>query len=512
LTALTRELPRSSRARLALLGLCLAGFAWRLSGLTFQSLWRDEVDSLRFAARPLDELLLTFSKPGENGPLFFLTMRPWLDVLGQSEFALRFPSVLAGVLVIPLTYVLARRLIALAAGHPIPSSDLTLANAPLIAAALVAANPYLTWYSQEGKMYAWLAVLTLGAHLAFVSAVIASQRRNFGWPRWLIYLALLALSVLTHILSILIVLVHALWLICLWPASRRSWLPFLLTLLAPAAPYFALAGWWQLRLFLTPDFQTGHPFVPLSGMANVLLVGFGHGIAAPLQPLLLSGVIFLLLAGLIVGVRGIGPGRWAAIRLAAMLLVWLAVPLLALYAISLRKPLFADRYLIWIMPGMAITVALGLRALSRTWRPLGWAALAALLAVSLLNGARQARVPVKADLRAAAAYVTAQRRPGDRLLFQMPYIRHTYEYYAGPQASWIDGPYTNNGNPPQQVADEMHRATQGAPAVWLIAAEERLWDERGLARTWLATHGRPSDAAQFTRVEVIRYELSPAAP
>lgn len=508
----TREISRPSRPSLALLGLCLAGFAWRVAGLGFQSLWRDEVDSLRFATRPLAELLRTFSQPGENGPLFFLALRPWLAVLGQSEFALRFPSVLAGVLAIPLTYVLARRLIALAAGHQFQPSGIALSNTPLVAALLVAANPYLMWYSQEAKMYAWLVVLVLATHLAFLAAVDASQRRGYGWPRWLIYLALLALSALTHVLAVLVVVVHALWLICLWPASRRSWLPFLLTLLTPAVPYFALAGWWQLRLFLTPDFQTGHPFVPLAGMANVLLVCFGHGVAAPVLPLLLSGVIFLLLAGLTMGVRSISGRRWTGTTLAAMLLTWLAVPLLLLYVISLRKPLFADRYLIWIMPGAAITIALGLRALSRTWRPLGWAALTILLVMSLWSGGRQVRVPIKSDFRAAAAYVAAHRQPGDRLLFLIPYIRHTYEYYAGPQTNWADGPYTNNDNSPQQVADEMRRATQGAPAAWLIASEDTLWDERGLTRNWLATHGQPSDAAQFTRVEVIRYELPSSVP
>lgn len=498
-----------TRTGLALLGLCLAGFAWRIAGLDFQSLWRDEVDALRFATRPLAELVRTFSKPGENGPLFFLALRPWLAAAGQSEFALRFLSVVAGVLAIPLTYALARRLITQAGGASTPFTNITLANAPLLAAVLVAANPYLTWYSQEGKMYAWLVVLALAAHLAFLAAVDASRRPGYGWPRWLLYLVLLCLGALTHVLAILVVLVHALWLVCLWPASRRSWLPFGLTLLAPALPFFALAGWWQLRLFLNPDFQTGHPFVPLTGMAEVLLVGFGQGVGAPLYPPLLIGVIFLLLAGLTLGARSLSADRRSPLRLATLLLSWVAVPALLLFAISLRKPLFADRYLIWIMPGLAIAAALGLSALSRTWRPLGWLALAALLAVNLWTGARQVRVPIKADWRAAAAYVTAHRQPGDRLLYLIPYNRFSFEYYAGPQVDWADGPYTNNANPPQQVADEMRRATHGAPAVWLIASEEALWDSRGLVRSWLAAHGQVTAAVQFTRVEVVRYQLAP---
>jgi hypothetical protein len=91
-------------ARLLMLGILLGAWAWRLAGLTSQSLWRDEVDSLRFATRPLPEVLAAFTRPGENGPLFYLLLRPWLALAGHSEFALRFPSVLMGVLAIPLIF------------------------------------------------------------------------------------------------------------------------------------------------------------------------------------------------------------------------------------------------------------------------------------------------------------------------------------------------------------------------------------------------------------------------
>ncbi len=44
----------------------------------------------------------------------------------------------------------------------------------------------------------------------------------------------------------------------------------------------------------------------------------------------------------------------------------------------------------------------------------------------------------------------------------MPYIRHTFEYYAGPQPDAIDGSYTNNRLTAEQVAQEMEQALDGA--------------------------------------------------
>ena len=93
-----------------LLGLTWLAFALRVGGLTAQSLWRDEVDALRFATQALPALLEMFRRQGENGPLFFLSLRPWLQVAGSSEFALRFPAAAAGALTVPVVHALLRRL------------------------------------------------------------------------------------------------------------------------------------------------------------------------------------------------------------------------------------------------------------------------------------------------------------------------------------------------------------------------------------------------------------------
>ncbi len=504
--------PRPAADRWALAAVTLLAFAWRVTGLTSQSLWRDEVDSIGFASRPLPELVAMFTRPGENGPLFFALLSPWLVALGTGEFALRVQAALAGALAVPLTWMLARRLLRVASmGELRYGAGLTLANAPLLAALLVAANPYLVWYSQEGKMYAWLVVLALAALLAFLAAV-----QHGRWQRWLLYLLILGVAALHHVWAVLLIPICALWLALLWPDYRRRWLPFLLTLAAPIAPYMALVGWWQLRLWTTPDFQTGHPFVPLSEMVTTLATAFSLGVARSPSLLAIAGLTFLLLVASVLGghaMTGAGSSyTWRRLRTTAMLLTWLALPPLLLYMVALNKPLYTDRYVIWIAPALLILLAQGVAALAAIGRPLGWIALAALLAANLLAGWRQTHTPIKSDFRAAAAYVEAQRQPGDALLFQMPYNRIVYEYYAGAQTLGIDGRYTNSGSTEAQVDDELRRAVGDAPAVWLLASEEQMWDQRQLTRQWLETHGEITDQQDFARVQVVRYALAPARP
>ena len=94
-----------------LLSLVLAAFALRVFGLDRQSLWRDEVDAIYFAVRSLDETLSMFVQAAQNGPLYFLGLRPWFALMGTWEFVLRFPSAVAGTLSIPLLWQVGRQLL-----------------------------------------------------------------------------------------------------------------------------------------------------------------------------------------------------------------------------------------------------------------------------------------------------------------------------------------------------------------------------------------------------------------
>ena len=76
LTAAMSMLTRRRHTTWPILALTWLAFALRVGGLTAQSLWRDEVDALRFAMQALPALLEMFRRQGENGPLFFLALRP----------------------------------------------------------------------------------------------------------------------------------------------------------------------------------------------------------------------------------------------------------------------------------------------------------------------------------------------------------------------------------------------------------------------------------------------------
>lgn len=480
-----------------LLLIILAAWAWRLHGLDAQSLWRDEVDSLRFATRPLVESLAMFTRPGENGPLYFLLLRPWLAAAGQSEFALRFPSVLMGVLAVPLISMWGRRWFG--------------ATAAVLAALLLAVNPYHLWYSQEAKMYALLVVIIMLSLAAFVWALERGR-----WWRWAIWLALTSACFYIHVLGVFVIPLEIAWLLLI-PAWRRRWLSFGLALTVLVLPYIPLI-WWQWKLLIDPDFSTGHSFMPLGRILQTLWQAQIQGVLQAPSAWLLAAPVFLLLAALVLSLRerggiaktrppamGLWPGDDAKPRLLA--LVWWFLPVLGVFVLSLAVPIFLDRYLIWVLPALVLLLAVGAVAVGRQNRWVALLLLLVLVGFQLWNGWRQTAYAIKSDFRSAAAYVASSRQPGDLTLFLIPYIRHTYQYYDPRDYPWADAPYTNREVDASALPQRMAELTQGHPGVWLIESEAEFYDRQGLVRGWLEANGRRDNEAEFARVGVRHYRL-----
>ncbi len=468
----------SPRTRLLLIFLLLAAWAWRLYGLEAQSLWRDEVDSLRFATRDLPQVLAAFTRPGENGPLYYLLLRPWLALMGQSEYALRWTSAFAGMLALPLIFAWGRRLFNPTIG--------------LIALLLLAVNPYHLWYSQEARMYAMLGVVTMLVLWSFANALEQGK-----WWRWAIWLVLTTISIYIHVLSILLVPLQIVWLLLI-PRWRQRWFSFLLALAFLVLPYLPIV-WWQWALLTDTDFNTGHPFVPLQRMLLTLFVAQVEGIAPRLGVWIFAPVIFLILASLFY------TRQWTKDRL--LTLSWWLLPPIGVFTISLFSPIFTDRYLIWTLPALLILLAVGAYVIGKKYRWLAVIVVAILVGVQLWAGWQQMTVPIKSDFRAAAAYVSPRRQPEDVVLFLMPYIHHTYRYYDPGPYPWIEAPYANRESDASRLPARLESQTDGYAGIWLIESEADFYDKKGLTRAWLNANGTMDAETHFTRVSAYHYSL-----
>jgi uncharacterized membrane protein len=519
----------------AIVLLVLVAFTVRAASIDAQSLWRDEVDALCYAhefphlvvqalspktdgdlstpcacpslpvtpAQSLDEsvlLRLTRTFGGmiqQNGPLYFFLLRAWIAVAGTSEYAMRFFSLVFGVLAVPLIYALGHRLF----DHP----------TGFLAALLTTVSPYWTWYSQEVKMYALVTALALLAIYGLRRAIDEGNRR---W--WAVQIVATSLAFYTHILAALLIPVQIILYFIWWPQARKQWIGALVSLACLTLPYLPLALWQAPKVFRVRE--TGfHPY-SLIEMTKILLNGWSLGILSRGWPwgtvligaLAVWGLASVLFLSLSVEEK-IKRGRH---RFA--LICWLVIPLLAVRVISLWQPLFTDRYLIWTSPAFYLLVALGLASIGR-WGNWGrWVVVfltSVVLAFGGVNLRLQATQPIKSDFRAAAAYVAEHHTPGELIIFQIPHGLYTFDYYF-PEKDYPreDGLFTNHRLPDgsyvmneQNVANRMQELTAAYDTVWLVATETTMWDERGLVRAWLEISRERIDEAYFMWVDVYRY-------
>jgi len=413
-----RTIARPTLFFLALLILALA-FALRAYGVGREAFRGDEAFSIGFVQQPLAQMFRGMALTEPNPPLYWLVLRGWLALAGTSEFAARWPSVLAGLVAVAATYRLARAL----AGRRVG----------LAAMLLAAVSPFLIWYAQDARAYSLLTALVAAA----LWTTWAAKRRGSGrW--WAAAGGLWWLALFTHYFAALpLALAGAALLFT--PAAGRAWRGAVTAGLAVGLAYLPwllytgplLAGqsknWIQPPSLLEALWRMS--VAASSGPASA-------GASAGLQ--VAGGVLFIALAGL---------GTIFALRQRPAAALWLLAagvgPPVALWLISLARPVFVEQYFISSLPPLLSLAAWGVsalpvRRLAASGRRLagpglrlaGLALWAAIALAAAQNHYFNPAFAKSADWRGLVSYLAQTARPGEVVVVNLPDPAF-YLYYHG---------------------------------------------------------------------------------
>jgi mannosyltransferase len=194
-----------SRGSYALLGITAVAAAVRFATLDLQSFDHDEAVT---AARVIDPSLFDTLSAVEGGerspPLYYLLAWAWSKLFGTGEIGLRSLSAVFGTLTVPLAY----------------SATATLGTSrrvALLAAAFVALNPYLIWYSQEARSYALMVLLTALALVYFARSL--QRPKTASLAMWALASAL---ALASHYFAVFLIAPQALWLLLRGGSRRRA--------------------------------------------------------------------------------------------------------------------------------------------------------------------------------------------------------------------------------------------------------------------------------------------------
>jgi 4-amino-4-deoxy-L-arabinose transferase-like glycosyltransferase len=487
--ALLARLGAISTAGRAVAGLTLGGLVLRL--LAGRSLWLDEATSITQAHMSFSGMWNSLRNTDVQPPLHDALL--WLidHVFGDSELAMRSPSLLAGTLLIPVVYLIGR--------------DLWDRRTGLAAAVLTTVAPFAVWYSQEARMYAvfmLLCSLALWAQVRIIAPAGQAGGRRWGW--WALYSACTAAVAWTQYFGSLFAIVQqAAFVIAILRRSedRRDlvvpWLTSLAViavLVVPVLP-FALhqfqvnqaAG----RGFGATPSQTGSALEAGHRIPTVyaVLTNVVWGIWGYHSTRTMASLTALWPMGILLMLTLLGRGRsWRT----ALLLALAGFPLAALFVVGQVKPfLFEIRYFCAGVP----VVLLLLGRMCSHWpgrRAIGTVMLTAVFAASFAFAFTDQQFsqtnPRLYDFQGALARISRVFKPGDELLYAPSYLNDLARYYAPQVRGAPLVPY------PSHVAPHGH--------VFVMASFQ---DNPGSARF---VHGAISDMLRSGRAE-IRYFTRP---
>ncbi|HEX9030718.1 MAG TPA: glycosyltransferase family 39 protein [Streptosporangiaceae bacterium] len=409
----------------------LAAGGYRIAG---PSLWRDEAATISGSQRPVAAIWAMLPSQDAVHVPYYLLMHLVIAVAGTSATALRVPSLIAMCLAAGLTAALGRRLAELSR---LPFAPL----AGLLAGLLLVVSPLTTRYAQEARPYALASLFAVLASYLLVRAVAGSQR---WW--WALYSASLVLAGLVNLFALLLLVAHGIsLLIARQPAGRDAAAGDPGTSGKAGGTAGGMAGTAVLRRWLAAAVAAAVVLAPLafltagqSSQLSWVTRPTPSTVASLVRDFAGSAALIVVVAALALlgSAAGTGIRRGDGLTLAWIALPWLVVPPVILLAVSLAKPLYVERYVLFCLPALAILTSAGLiwlavlvrRALAGKGlgrRLAGALALApsvvaALVIVLALAGPQRAVRQVTArpdDLRAVAAVLAGHERPGDAILY-----------------------------------------------------------------------------------------------
>lgn len=457
--------------------------ALRLAGLGSRPIWTDEGSTWTASTLSVTELLHRCVTRDASPPLFYLVTSAFLR-LRDDEFHLRLFPALASLLMVWLTYRLAR---------------LALPRAAATLAALFAAiSPFQVMYAQEARTYVPVA-LFMTASTYLYARLLAKP----GPKYWLPLVLATAAGLWTQSLAALAAAALGAFSV-LTAAGRRRFKAWAGAMAAAGALYLP---WFLYSRRMAEQLGHSHWYIPeasphavfnivrsaaltpfplVGAPRNSVDPGLGAFMPDPLAYALLALPPLLALALTVPALRDGGP-RGVLARLCWT--AWLA-PLLAVVAVSLTgQSLLLARYFVFLGPYFMVLFALGIASLRPA--PARIALAAALVAFSAMGLVRYERDWTKEPWRQVAEHIRTVSPPG-RTTILVPFDVDPVAYYLRDGRSGIR--FVEVRHPEQPFSAEftvrqLDEAEAGArfesrafDEVWTIVRSAGTEDRRELAR------------------------------
>ncbi|MFN8597437.1 MAG: glycosyltransferase family 39 protein [Anaerolineae bacterium] len=542
----------------------LIGGGLRVLLLDKNGLWLDETFSVWVANHSVPDMVQWIARIDQHPPLYYLLLHYWIALTGDAAYNVRLLSVLFGTGTIPIIYLIGKRLSGVVVG--------------VAAAVFLALSPFNIYFAQETRMYTLLAFNVAVALYALIRLLtdpravrpIGSQFRDYvrawrtappiepdtqrdfsyrdmarltarsrtGWRAWLarhqwspiqtietdlawvVFIVFSAATLLTHNTAIFFPLATNLVVIGLMLYRRVKPSGPLPALQAPSIGNWVKAQigivilWspWLMafiqqasgvdRAFWIPQPDWNTVTQTLRYLSNNLVPNQ----ASQVTTWLLGAVLAL---GLVYYRK--------KLSIFLFLVTLFAVPFLGELLVSVRRPIFLDRTLIWITLPLCLLLAAGIARLK--FGLLMMAVLGILATNDLFSVSDYFRYVQKEDWSTAAGYVAKFAEPDDLVLFNSNFVVIPFDYYFKPYEQQYSLQIVRHGvpldlfesgtlEPPMTAGDvpALLSLLSGHPRVWLVYSHDSYTDPLGLVPRTLAAQMTLTRTRDFYGGQVQLYQ------
>jgi hypothetical protein len=376
------------------LGLFLISLIFHTYNLEHASYDLDEAAHIWHAQKPYSDVVAQASHD-PNPPVYNLILSSWVKVFGVSEFSTRFLSVLFGALGVGIMFLIGSRNFGLAVG--------------LMAALFYCFSPIQFRFTHLARPYSILMVTVLLSYGGLFEVLRnASKRRLFMYylvttamlymhPTSVFNLAAQGLMILTYHLKD-------------WKSTLRVFVPMLLAFLSFVAwvvsiPYFERN---DTMWFDAPGWEE---------VKYVLLVFYANG-----KLLILQLVLLLLAFALLLKYKN----RDSVYKF-LWLFLWCCIPFLLSICFShLVKPVFQDKYILSVQPGMMLLLAYSIYQLRSKLIRLAGFVLASVIMLSSMD----VTLNPEGDWRKAIEFLKNEQTNDESAILLNPWYEfRTFSYY-----------------------------------------------------------------------------------
>jgi uncharacterized membrane protein len=429
--------------------------------LTAMSLWHDESFSALLIKYNFNEMIARI-KMDVHPPFYYILLRGWNFFFENSLFSLRLFSVLFSILATISIYIFVKQ-------------AFKNRNLALFSSLLFVLSCFQIQYAMEARMY------SLGTFLVIISSYFllkAIETKKWNW--WLFYAIATSLGIYTHYFVAFWIFAQGLYLVYAVyqdvKFSITAWLKnknFQFGLSSYILVAVSYIPWIGTFIKQTMQVQQDYWIPPINtwSIPNTFSKMTSGGTVDPAKSgyVLVFLMAMIFLAIILFLKRNQAREKW-------LIVFSLIIPFLLTVALSVKRPIYVDRYFIFGFPFYSVLLAGAILSIKNKWMK-NFLIIIAILGFSIAFPIRWNRLDIekKPGMAGASAYLNKEFKPNEKIFVGSSFVYFTFKYYN--QTNTNPLLYTTGYMPhysgtallsPTDIITDFDKETKKDDIVWMI--------------------------------------------